>query len=120
MIDCTKQKPVAHYYWNLLIDDYLQLAENQINYCYASNKDRKQFRTTDSVLTHLQNALDLYHTVLVLSTQEMESITKTSIHPESVVSQLGEYSRIQHEVIKKIQLFLKQLILYCVRKHRSG
>ena len=114
MIDCTEKKPVVHYYRNLLIDDYLQLAENQINFCYASNQDRKQFRTSDLVLTHLQKALDLYHTVLILSTKEMESITKTSLHPESVVSQVGEYSRIQREVIKKIQLYLKQLILFCV------
>ena len=108
---------MVHYYCNLLIDDYLQLAETQIDFCFGSHQDRSHYRSLDVVLPHLQKALDIFHTVLIISTKEMESITKTSVHPESVVSQVGEYSRIQCEVIDKIQMYLKQLILFKVRMY---
>ena len=108
-------KPVARYYRNELIHDYIQLGDSQIAFCYEGDHQiLRPFPSPTTIIQHFHHALDIYHTAIQLIAEEMEIIVQSPSHSDALLLQIEEYTRIQRDCILHVIIYLKTLILYMV------
>lgn len=102
-----------HFYERQMIDDFVQLGENSLQLC------QKNGRFCDDhfgsfIRTHVQNALDFFHTAEVLITAELQSLASPSSPRESTQFQRSRLSSLRERQVAAIAKLLRQFLLYCV------
>ena len=68
-----------HFYERQMIDDFVQLGENSLQLCQKNGRFRDD-HFGSFIRTHVQNALDFFHTAEVLITAELQSLASPSGH----------------------------------------
>ena len=102
-----------HFYERQMIDDFVQLGENSLQLCQKNGRFRDD-HFGSFIRTHVQNALDFFHTAEVLITAELQSLASPSSPRESTQIQRSRLSSLRERQVAAIAKLLRQFLLYCV------
>lgn len=111
--ELSRGNPVVHFYQRQIIEDFVQLGDNAVQTCQKNGRFRDD-RFDSFIRTHVQNALDFYHTAVVLISEEIQSIASSSSPRESKQFQIARFSSLREKQVNSVIRLLRQFLLFCV------
>ena len=104
---------MVHFYQRQIIEDFIQLGDNAVASCQKNGRFRDD-RFDSFIRTHVQNALDFYHTAVVLLTAEISRVESSSSPRESKQFQRTRLSSLRGKQIDSVVSLLRRFLLFCV------
>ena len=113
MKELTRGNPVVHFYQRQIIEDFIQLGDNAVQSCQKNGRFRDD-RFDSFIRTHVQNALDFYHTAVLYLSAEIARVESSQSPRESKQFQLARLSSLRAKQVHSIVSLLRRFLLFCV------